>query len=57
MNEVMFIALGAIPPLPENEQTDFSNGSEPSLLASNDPNKAPLLKFYMDDVFSGRDSD
>jgi transposase InsO family protein len=47
MNELMYIALGYIPPLPDG------TGEEPSLLASDRPDQLPSVKHYFDDVFGG----
>src|ERR1700733_353800 len=47
MNELMYIALGYIPPLPDG------TGEEPSLLASTSPDRLSPAKHYFDDVFGG----
>jgi hypothetical protein len=47
MNELMFIAFGYIPPLPDG------TGEEPSLLAALGLDMARPLMFYMDDLFNG----
>ena len=56
MNEVMFVALGPIPPLPLELQTPRYNRSKPSLLSSDSVDRAPHVKFYMDDIFSGKET-
>jgi len=56
INEVIFVALSPIPPLPPELQSPHYNRSEPSLLSSNSVDGAPHIKFYMDDIFSSKES-
>jgi hypothetical protein len=56
INEVMFVALGPIPLLSPELQSPYYDGLEPLLLSSNSVDGAPYIKFYMDDIFSGKES-
>jgi hypothetical protein len=49
--ELMYIVLGAIPPL-QQMSGEFSP-PEPSLLSADALDTLPLCKFYIDDIFSG----
>lgn len=55
-NELMHIALGAIPALPLDLQTADSDGSFPSLLTSPDYDGLPDCKFYIDDIGAGKET-
>jgi hypothetical protein len=56
INKVMFVALGLILLLPPELQLPYYNGLEPSLLSSNLVDRAPHVKFYINDIFSGKES-
>jgi hypothetical protein len=56
INKVIFVALSLIPLLlPELQLLDY-NSLEPLLLSSALVNSAPYVKFYIDDIFSGKES-
>jgi hypothetical protein len=61
INEVMFVALSLIPLLlPELRLTNHDgsnyNGLKPLLLSSNLVDKAPYIKFYINNIFSSKES-
>jgi hypothetical protein len=56
INEVMFVALSPIPLLLPELQSPYYNGLEPSLLSSNSVDGAPHVKFYINDIFSSKES-
>jgi hypothetical protein len=47
MNELMYIALRYILPLPDGTSKELS------LLASTSPDRLSPVKYYFDDIFSG----
>ena len=51
INKVMFVALSPILPLLPELQSPHYNSLKPSLLSSNLVNKAPYIKFYIDNIF------
>ena len=51
-NELMFIGLGYIPPLPLEFQSEGYDGSEPSLITSPIDGETAHCKFYIDDIVS-----
>jgi len=56
INEVMFVALSPILALlPELQLPDY-NRLEPLLLSSNLVDRAPHIKFYIDNIFSSKES-
>jgi hypothetical protein len=61
INEVMFVALSPIPLLlPELRLTNHDrsnyNSLKPLLLSSNLVDRAPHVKFYIDNIFFGKES-
>jgi hypothetical protein len=61
INKVMFVALGLILLLlPELRSTNHDrsnyNSLEPLLLSSDLVDRAPYVKFYINDIFSGKES-
>jgi hypothetical protein len=56
INEVMFVALSLILLLLLELQLLYYNSLEPLLLSSNLVDKAPYVKFYMDNIFFSKES-
>jgi hypothetical protein len=56
INEVIFVALGLIPLLLPELQSPYYDGLEPLLLSSNLVDGAPHVKFYINDIFSSKES-
>jgi hypothetical protein len=56
INKVMFVALGLIPLLLPELQLPYYNGLKPLLLSSDSVDRAPHVKFYIDDIFSSKES-
>jgi hypothetical protein len=56
INEVIFVALGLIPLLLPKLQLPYYNSLKPLLLSSDLVDRAPYVKFYMDDIFSSKES-
>ena len=52
----MFVALSLIPLLLLELQSPDYNSLEPLLLSSDLVNSAPYIKFYIDDIFSSKES-
>lgn len=58
MFELLYLTFGYIPPLPKGEHIDKDNferfdGSFPSVLEPSSQDGIALVKFYMDDIFTG----
>jgi hypothetical protein len=61
INKVIFVALSPIPLLlPELRSTNHDgsnyNSLEPLLLSSNSVDRASYIKFYINDIFSSKES-
>ena len=56
INKVMFVALSLILSLPPELQLPDYDSLEPLLLSSASVNSAPHVKFYIDDIFSSKES-
>ena len=56
INEVIFVILGPILLLPLKLQTPKYNKLEPSLLSSDLVDRAPHVKFYIDNIFSSKET-
>jgi hypothetical protein len=61
INEVIFVALSPIPLLPPelrltNHDRSNYNSSKPLLLSFNLVDRAPYIKFYIDNIFSSKES-
>ena len=56
INEVIFVALGLIPLLLPELQSPYYDGLEPLLLSSNLVDRAPHVKFYIDNIFFSKES-
>jgi len=56
INEVIFIALSLIPLLPPELQLPDYNSLKLLLLSSNLVDKALYIKFYIDNIFSSKES-
>jgi len=56
INEVIFIALSLILLLSPELQLLYYNRLKPLLLSSNLVDRAPHIKFYINDIFSSKES-
>jgi hypothetical protein len=56
INEVMFVALSLILLLLLELQLPYYNGLEPLLLSSDLVDRAPYIKFYIDNIFFSKES-
>ena len=56
INEVMFVALSLILLLLPELQSPHYNSLEPLLLSSDLVDRAHHIKFYIDDIFSSKES-
>jgi len=56
INKVIFVALSLILLLLPELQLPYYNKLKPLLLSSNLVDKAPHIKFYIDNIFSSKES-